>query len=227
MKTFDPNENPYADDLLRLSLAPPGRYSRMERLAMACIIASKLYRGLSDDFFVSSEDGCIFWRHRFLPNRIRLATLFEDDVESHGLLIDNVFRWTEFTIVLYVGSNGVIEIFNDAAGGSIPHDVMAAYKQIRAGEYVEAFDRPGAVPYRPDGEAASDYEGNRDAQVRRRDRDDYRNGNGRGGAGGGGSNGGNGNAGKIPGSGGVGELINHPVLLSVEQDMFDSIMEQV
>lgn len=44
MPKFDPNLNPYADDLIRLSAAPHSRYSAQERTTLARIIASKLYR---------------------------------------------------------------------------------------------------------------------------------------------------------------------------------------
>jgi hypothetical protein len=40
---FDPNTNPFADDLLRLGVAPASRFTAGERRIFARILAGKIY----------------------------------------------------------------------------------------------------------------------------------------------------------------------------------------
>lgn len=57
--------------------------------------------------------------------------------------------------------------------------------------------------------------------------DGGRGGRGGGGGGDGDDGGSSAGGGEVPGSGGIRELLNHPVLLSVDRGVFDSILEHV
>lgn len=221
IRKFDPDTNPYADDLLRLSLAPPGRYSDVERLALARIIASKLYKvTLVEPHY--TDWGFSTWASEIRDgNFVEIDVLFDSDLTKLALPFrsERYERIQNTLIVLSIGTNGVVELFNGAPDRSISERVWRAIKQMYANENGDISSQFDAVPRRSDDEAAGNYLGDGGASGH---------GNGAGGEGGGGGPGGGGDAPNgVPGSGGVGELINHPVLFTVERHIFDAILEQV
>lgn len=234
MRIFNPNTNPFADDLLRLRMAPSTRFSPRERRTFAKLVAGKLY-GLE-----LNGPGFTFpsWRamHGDLSDR-RLVVVnvhFDSDlqdVEKSSIIYDTSSK-LKF-IVLSVGDYGVVELFNGSWEPSMRGTILSAIKNIikNIGDEENVFitqESNGILP-RSDEEVRRDYlgEGPED-----RDRGAPGGGGGdggdqRGGGGGGrGPGGGGDGANEGSGTGGTGELLNHPVLFAVERNIFDAILAQ-
>jgi uncharacterized membrane protein YgcG len=220
MRTFNPDTNPYADDLMRLGLAPLERYSYEERYALARLIASKLYK-ISFKPPYHADAGFSSWHSDAHSGRtVEIGVIFNSDLEQHRLSRpEDLYGHDQLLIVLDIGKNGVVEVFNGVSDEGTFDQVRKAIASVRNGEYGGLADGPNATPPRTDSEVVDDYEGNREANRANR-------GGGRDG-GGGGSDGGGGALGNASGSGGTGELINHPILFAVEEDTFDAILERV
>lgn len=218
IRKFDPDTNPYADDLLRLSLVPPGRYTDVERHTLARIIASKLYKvSLVEPYY--TDWGFSTWVSEIHDrNFVEIDVLFDFDVMAFGTSFSSE-RYNGIKsalIVLSAGTHGVVELFNGVPDHSTIEHVWHAIEQMHAGEHGGTSNEFGAISHRSDDEVAGDYVGDTGAG---------RPGNGAGGGDGG--QGGGDVPNGIPGSGGVGELINHPVLFTIERRIFDAILEQV
>jgi uncharacterized membrane protein YgcG len=226
MRAFDPNKNPYADDLVRLALAPSTRYRTLERRALATIMATKLYR------LEAREHWPLRYSYHYIdstsdPLTVDIAVIFDSDrIQEIAKVIYHHYYFHDKLIVLSVGEKGVIEVFNGLTRDVDPKEIRAEVARLRESKTLEG-DREdgivikeGIVPVRSDSEVADDYRGKR-----RRDGSND-GGNGGGGGGGGGGDDGPGPDG-VPGSGGARELMNHPVLFAVESSVFDAIMEQV
>lgn len=224
--SFSPNKNPYADDLLRLSNAPKSRFTAQERHLSASVLASKLY-GLE---LASLRN---YWwpehNHLFVQaggQLVLVEVLFESEISELHLLelqyrVYSVDLWDAHVIVLKVGVSGVIELYNgkwdakrlmDSIGAHLQHSDAPAFT-----------DGPGldSIPPISDEEASTAYFGTTDVNG------GGVNGDGRQqGGGGGGFRGGDGdNGGQAPGSGGVLELLNHPVLFTVDEEALNAILE--
>lgn len=217
MRVFDPNTNPYADDLIRLALAPATRYLQHERRALAEIMAIKLYQVNTHDRW--PRDFPYLYIGRDLNwHEVGIKVIFEFERDVAMEVISRDFVRYEELVVLSVGAQGVVEVFNGRPEGFERKKIKAALSSLWDGHRIEKDRGEGIVPIRSDKEAADDYQG-------RRGRDGS-NGDGNGGDGGDGDGDGPGPGG-MPGSGGTRELINHPILFAVEPGVFDAIMEQV
>lgn len=217
-RTFNQNTNPYADDLVRLSLAPPERYSPAERQTLARIIASKLYE-LTLEAPFETDLGYSRWRSATVgTDHVEIHVVFESEpVPAQLYELTRHYFSSRPLIVLSVGQSGVVEVFNGMSDDSTIVHVKRAIETIHNGGDVETTDRVGMIRRRNDAEAAGNYQGRSDGA--------WSNGN-RGNLPPGGGGGGD-IPGDVPGSGGVGELIDHPVLFSVEEQIFDSILAEV
>ena len=218
-RVFDPNTNPYADDLWRLALAPPSRFSPRERKTMGHILAGKLY-------------GLVTWRQgrltynlanvQFRGKRMRevvaLVLLFDDELDYRTLesTAEAVARSNraDMVIVLNAGATGVVEIYYGSWGDAAFRSILEMPKHIRSLEDSARYETQRPLPHPGDAELRRAYLGH--------DR-------GGGGRGDGGGNDGvpPGGEGGSSGAGGVGELLNHPLLFSIERDHFDAILRQV
>lgn len=216
MRAFDPNKNPYADDLLRLAFAPSSRYRPNERRAMATIMAAKLYQ-------VETHNYTPRW-HPFLYHvattdlsEIGIIVVFDSDEIQELRYAIHFFPRCDKLIVLSVGKRGVIEVFNGPTSDDNLKIISAAVARLREKGKLDGETKEGVIPTRSDNEVADDYQGKRGYD------------GASGGGGGDGGDGGDNGPGpdRIPGSGGARELLNHPVLFAVEPDIFDAIMEQV
>jgi hypothetical protein len=224
MRGFDPNKNPYADDLVRLALTPSTRYRPIERRALATIMATKLYQ------LEAREHWPLRYSYQYIdptsdPHTVDIAVIFDSDrVREIAEVIHHPYYFHDKLIVLSVGEKGVIEVFNGLASDAHPKKIRAAVVRLRESKTLDGDTEDGMVteeaivPVRSDSEVADDYRGKR--------RRDGSNDGGDGGGGGGGGDDGPGPEG-VPGSGGARELMNHPVLFAVESSVFDAIMEQV
>ncbi|CAG9234833.1 hypothetical protein [Burkholderia vietnamiensis] len=224
LHSFDPDSNPYAADLLKLSRVPEARYTDAERRALARIIASKLYQvSLVEPYETDWRYGA--WVSESASGRfIDIDVLFDSEFSKL-----DPWRYRDIRkqlIVLSVGRHGVIELFN----GQTRHDVFELVKQAiaRIASDGESDERTNErrIPHRNDDKAAADYE--RGATVEsgidwNSDGAGGQNGGGRGGDGGGD------NPDGPPGSGrgGVKEVINHPVLFSAAPEILDAILRKI
>lgn len=233
--SFNPNKNPYADDLLRLSNAPKSRFTPRERYLSASLLAGKLY-GLE----LEPLHGINWWSqygHLFFQgnNRPVLAeVLFES--ESHTERLSELQYWASWAeryfgeshvLVLKAGHSGVSELHNGQWDASQSWDSIAAKFQLPDALGSSADPGSDSIPPRSDEEASSAYFGGDTAQSGAGgggDDDGLRRGGGDGGDGGfGRGNGGGGD--QAPGAGGVRELVNHPVLFTVDEDTLRAILE--
>ncbi|GEM_PF-6081049 len=223
-RVFDPNTNPYADDLLRLALAPPSRFSKQERRAMGSILAGKLYGlGISTRswYFLDHDEahflGSDVW------GIVAIVLIFDD--ENDEWTLERMLRRLGYRkaadqmIVLSVGAAGVIEIYNGPWITAVS-SIRNASNSIWNADDAPRYPTEGDIPAGSDAELSRDYLGQ------------DRGGGGEGDDGRGGDGGGNdgvppGGEGGSSGAGGVGELLNHPVLFSIERRHFDAILRQV
>jgi len=218
MRRFDPNKNPYADDLIRLTITPSTRYRPSERRALATIIASKLYH------VQEREHWPLRYSYRYIDPMsgsldIDIVVIFDsDEIEKIAYLMRR-YHIHDKLILLSIGENAVVEVFNGRASDVDPEKISAAVARLRENGTLDGNTGEGMVLVRSEDDLADDYRGKR-----RRDGSS-------GGEGGGGGDGGDDGDGPgpndIPGSGGARELMNHPVLFAVESNVFDAIMEQV
>lgn len=226
LRKFDPNKNPYADDLLRLYHAPSQRYTQTEKRVLARILASKLYQvQLTDQNYVDWHYGDWVIDDTKPGRKVDFDVLFDTDLKDieqtshlHGYTGDDHAPPHHSLIILAVGVHGVTELYNGKLGEHVVNALRHAAEQLADPEGSEnRSDRENeaAVPPRSDDEAAKLYAGTEQGG-----------GNRGGGDGNGANNGGNGPNGG-PGSGGVVEVLSHPVLFSVERDVFDAILEQI
>jgi hypothetical protein len=238
---FDPDRNPYADDLLRLALTPAGRFSSAERLVIARILAGKLYE-------VDHYRDAPFWfirSHRYLENgshrRVVIDVLFDEDFSDNRPVRRYLYgNRAAALVVVSVGKCGVVELYNAPMKDLTYERLLKSYDQAADPEYEPIAEGDGRVPVRADAAAASSYLGE-DAEEGGRPSADFRDGRDQGGGdntggggasgdgggtGGGGPRGGDGGAGDGAGAGGTGELLEHPVLFSIDRDMFNSLLDQ-
>lgn len=228
--SFNSNKNPYAGDLLRLSNVPRSRFTPQERNFSASLLASKLY-GLE-----LAPPLSYWWpehNHLLFQGSNRLVfveVLFE--TESHKARLSelqHLVLWAAsvlndvHVIVLKVGISGVSELYNGKWDAELSVDSIDA--QFQLSDAPALSDGPGSdsIPPRSDEEASSAYYGEAPA-------DNGAGGGGDGdglqqGGGGGGFRGGDeGSGGQAPGAGGVLELVNHPVLFTVDEEALDAIL---
>lgn len=221
---FDPNTNPFADDLLRLGMAPSSRYSPRERQIFARILAAKIYglRFRGDVYYPGD------WHWIRIDNdlhNVEIAVLFDSDFPTTA--ISTRFGGARDhlnLIVLTVGSKGVVEIFNGRWHAFAAEQMLREMDAMDSGEQATNEDADGRIPPRSDDELMRDYAGLGQNDP---DRGPPRDGGGDGG----GSDGGDGippggGDGGFPGAGGIRELLDHPVLLTVNEATFDEILEQ-
>ncbi|KKJ06796.1 hypothetical protein [Burkholderia gladioli] len=150
-------------------------------------------------------------------NFVEIDVLFDSDVMAFGTSLSSE-RYNGIKsalIVLSAGTKGVVELFNGVPNHSTIEHVWHAIEQMHADENGGTSNEFGAISHRSDDEVAGDYLGG------------GRRGNGAGGGDGGQGGGGGDVPNGVPGSGGVSELINHPVLFTIERHVFDAILEQV
>lgn len=239
---FDPNLNPYVDDLLRLYAAPQSRYTDNELRAMANVIAGKLYEVSDLDRFSMHWGPYALERYHAKSGSVGFEVLF-DTVRPRDLSIRRMrSRRNGRLIVLFVGRHGVVEIFNDFAHRLDIESIGQIARAIEAGQSIEIRRQPSAITLRNDSESVRDYDGGFSApraqsQLERSgtgggsQRGDSigtfgrRDGGGRGRDGGGGD--GDGEEMPASGRGGVGELMNHPVLFGIAPEDFASLLEEV
>ncbi|WP_144023113.1 hypothetical protein [Burkholderia sp. AU15512] len=224
LHSFDPDSNPYAEDLLQLSRAPQLRYSEAERRALARIVASKLYQiSLVEPYETD-------WRFGDWKNEIASESFLDIDVLFDSDLIElDPMRYRDIKsqlIVLSVGQNGVIELFNGKTNVDVFEWVQRAIQRIGDDKWSGERTDDGRIPHRSDEAATADYRGESAVE-----NGFDRNGGGTGGRNGGGR-GGNGDGDSPdgpPGSGrgGVAEVINHPVLFSADPEILDAILRQI
>lgn len=114
MHQFDPNENPYVDDLLRLLASGRGRFSRAQIRALAHVYISRLYGvdtgGFLEGVRTQSDE----------PVRCSVRVLLDGDVLS----IPQAVRWMELKqryesapdrtrlVVVHASTEGVTELFS-------------------------------------------------------------------------------------------------------------------
>lgn len=220
-RVFDPNTNPYADDLLRLGLAPLSRFSAEERRAIGYVLAGKLY-GLESWRFrlVYPILPGVRFRSPYSKDVIAMALLF--DRERVGYDLDVIERrlarpyHADTLIALNVGATGLAEIYNGPWMPDAIGRIRSALERNWRGwdEGVSTFEE--VIPALSDEALRSNYLGRGDGAM----------------GGGGGEGGGNdgvppGGDDNMPGAGGTGELLNHPVLFSIDRAALDAILEQV
>lgn len=229
--SFNPKKNPYSADLLRLSRAPESRFTGQERHVSACLLVGKLY-GLE---LASSR--ILYWRTDYVPlifvgkNKIVLtAVVFES--ESLDERLKELDYWTHLVepinggahvLVLKVGESGVRELHNGEWHHS--RSSLSIRKQFQSTNALGSSADPEAdsIPPRSDEEASIAYFGN-DSDQRGAGGGGNGDGSRRGGGGGGGFGDGGGGD-QEPSDGGVRELLNHPVLFSVEAETLRAILE--
>lgn len=232
--SFDPNKNPYADDLLRLSRVPKSRFTTRERHLSACMLAGKLYGlevGLESRFYWLAYE--FDWRENgpllFTANnrRVWVEVIFESAPPDRRLrdleYFENLIARDGLegqVLVLNVGTNGVRELHNGKWKKSWSLDIIAARLLLPNGRGSLDDQDSDSIPPMSDEEASSAYFGSGD------------NGDGgglrRGGGGGGGGNGGGEDGGRgdqTPGAGGVRELLNHPVLFTGDEKTLRTILD--
>lgn len=243
---FDPDRNPYADDLLRLALTPAGRFSSSERLVIARVLAGKLYE--VDHY--RSAPFMVVGSHRYLENgsrrRVVIDVLFDDDF-SDGRPLRRYLHGNKAAalVIVSVGKYGVVELYNASLRDLTYERIRKSYDQAADPEYEPTAEGDGRVLVRADDIAASSYLGE-DAEEDGRSSTSLRGGRDRGAGdstGGGGASGGGdgpggdgpggggpgddeGGAGDGAGAGGTGELLEHPVLFSIDRDIFNSLLDQ-
>ena len=237
MRTFDPNTNPYADDLLRLRFAPLQRYTHIERIALGRVIAAKLY-DLVPDFYFSFTRRPL-WRNLADDNPVELHLVFDDAVNA-SKLYQRLQRYDGLPllqlIILVAGHGGVVEVFNGLRHDLSPEYLAIALDAMRGTGVRNLPEQEDAVQARDDRDAASDYAGapRQEGRARGDVGDGRRNGGGGGadrndrGNGGGGDGGGDDGDGPrgTSGSGGVSELVNHPVLFTVDRQVYNAILDE-
>jgi hypothetical protein len=220
MRVFDPNTNPYADDLLRLALAPATRYLPHERRVLADTVAAKLYQVKTRDYWPRGYPYIYIDKH--LGRRaVGITVVFEFEKDLEIDVDYQYFNRYDELVLLSVGVQGVVEVYNGPGKAFEPQKIEAALYSLWNGHCIDEDLGEGTVPIRSDNEIAGDYQG-------RKGRDGA-NGGGNGRDGGdGGDDGGDGPGPEgIPGGGGARELMNHPILFAVESDVFDAIMREV
>lgn len=228
---FDPNVNPYADELLRLSLAPEQRFSAGERHLMAAIIGAKLYdlgpHALHTRFhaFVHPRGHVV----RLMPRdnqdwrRVVLRIVFGD--EDWNYYADSIAIDEGSTlIILYVGNQGVIELFNGFANDATLQALKQRMEQLQSREEHRDEENEGRIPALHDDEARRRWLGLFDGSPPDGAPPGH-DGNGDGGDGDIPGAGGSDGTGGPGGAGGTRELVHHPVLFSIDSAAFDAILE--
>lgn len=225
---FDPNVNPYADELLRLSLAPERRFNAPERHLMAAIIGAKLYdlepHALHARFyaFIYPHAHIIRFASGKADDRhdIAMHVMFESD-DMQAPYPDSFVRDEGSTlIVLHVGDHGVIELFNGFMDDNTATVFAQRVARLKSGQELREERHEGSMPPLDDEEARRRWLG-----LPPVDGPPGNDGNGGGGDGNVPGAGGDG-PGDTPGAGGTRELVHHPVLFSVDSDAIDAILEQ-
>jgi len=224
LHSFDPDSNPYAEDLLKISRVPETRYTNAERRALARIVASKLYQvSLIEPYETDWRYGA--WVSQVAPGPfIDIDVLFDSDL---GKLDPERYRdIRKQLIVLSVGRHGVIELFNGQMRDDVFELVQQAIARIARDGRSDERTNDRRILHRNDDMAADEY--GSDSTV---DTGIEPNGGGAGrqnGGGRGGDGDGNGPDGP-PGSGrsGVAEVINHRVLFSAAPEILDAILSQI
>ncbi len=224
-RVFDPNTNPYADDLLRLALAPKSRFSPRERRIMGHILAGKLYglRPLGRDWHFPYR-GVMYFREGTRGRDVAIALYFYD--ENEGWYLEMMAERVAYMdaavqmIIIGVGSSRVIELYNGPMGPAASSSIRNLSNHLPQEDDAPRAQTEGGFHPRSDAALTRDYLGH------------DRGGGGEDGGGRGGDGGGNdgvppGGEGGSSGAGGVGELLNHPVLFSIERRHFDAILRQV
>jgi len=230
---FNPNTNPYADEILRLVHVPKSRFTTLEKMTSAAIHGAKLY-GLE-----IWEQPRMFWRwpHGNLftiphgsNSPVWVEVLFETEkYEVTERLRDLKTIWSDWLgdeferiqlIALKAGNNGLIELYNGQWWG---HDSLALIASRFAQDTVSDLEQSSSdpIPLRTDEESSAAYFGRSSIQGGGGGRD----GGFGGGGGDGGSGGGDGPQGQAPGAGGVREMLNHPVLFSADKETLRAILE--
>ena len=227
-QAFNPNTNPYVDDLLRLNMIPSTRFTLQERRLSAVMLAGKLY-GLENR---RRWDGFYFFN---VQKKLRVAIDVVFETELPDLLetrryFDRFegYRLKTHLILLRVGASGVSELFNDKFGSTTRETILRAVRQPeRAAAILEAGS--DAIPARPDEAVSREYFGQGPNEPNRSGGRMGGSGEGRGrdgGGGGGGPTGGDGGNSEGSGAGGTRELLNHPVLFSVDHETLAAILDQ-
>ncbi|PIG00359.1 hypothetical protein CLU84_3336 [Comamonas sp. 26] len=206
------------------------RFTPQERHLSATLLASKLY-GLEFAHLRNywwPEHGPLFAQRN--NQLVLVEVLFESEFDKarlselrHRLFFAEEF-WNSHLIVLKVGISGISELYNGKLDTTRLREFIDA--QLQLTDAPARSDGPGqdAIPPRSDEEASSAYFGDAAANNGAGgggDGDGFR----QGGGGGGFRGGEGGNGGQAPGAGGVRELINHPVLFTVDEEALRAILE--
>lgn len=225
---FDHHTNPYAYDLVRLGSAPPGRYSHEERQTLGRIMASKLYHlNLNEPFYVDRFHSSWESDNQLYDHSVEIEVIFEDDTVRDSAFASEMFRHREVPwIIVGVGKRGVVELFNGVLDVRNKERIIDAIENGSASKGADDSANGLSVVPRRDADCAAIYRGERNGG-----NDGDGGGNGRSGSNGGFDgdppDGPGGPDGPGDGSGGVGEVMNHPVLFSVERDVFDAILMEI
>jgi hypothetical protein len=162
MRTFDPNKNPYADDLLSLRFALGQRYTPLEQVALGRVIAAKLYE-------LAPGYGRRFWGRQLWRNLgdggtvVELHVVFNDAIKA-GRLYRRLRRYRSWLdrqlIVLIVGNYGVVEVFNGSLRELDRESLAMALDAMRGTGDAYSSGREDAVRPRSDDNTVGDYLGN-------------------------------------------------------------------
>jgi len=220
IQRFNPNTNPYVEDLLGLEALPNSRFSQNERRLIGAIIVGKIY-GLTL-VPINFYDGYSRMLHRSGNNDqiVNVIVLFGSDRDKwkHQLFYRNRSLENRVLIVLGVTEDRAVELYNGRWEHRPYPDLFAAITEIYDGRREPPIDDKYRIAALSDEEAQQNYSGNGGGN-------DRRDGGGDGGGGGNNAGGDDGNAGGS-GAGGITEVLTHPVLFSVDRTVFDNILAQ-
>lgn len=235
MARFNPNTNPYADEILRLVHIPKSRFTTLEKMTSAAVLGAKLY-GLE-----ILEQPRIFWRwpHGSLftiphgsNSPVWVEVLFETEKHEVPERLRDLEMWADWLedrggrphlIALKAGNDGLIELYNGLwQRGESWKLITSRLEQDTVSDFEQSSSEP--IPRRTDEESSAAYFGRSSIQGGGGGRDGGFGGGG-GGGGDGGSDGGDGPQGQTPGAGGVREMLNHPVLFSADKETLRAILE--
>lgn len=244
-RKFNPRTNPYAHELMRLRDAPPSRYSPEERYILGQSLAGKLY-GVQRHWRFRWPYLAYFRIPRAIPGNsgsfsrqlVLFDVVFDNDSQAEPEVRTAYRHWLDrwqspddaIVVVLAIREDGVVEASNGI------QERLSEWSDVLRAVEKAGIDRPeteaqDGVPALSDADAAEAYFGpgrSDSPPPTGRDPNGGRDDGGRDGGGRGSGPGGDGGAGDGGGSGagGARELVNHPVLFSVDADVLRAILEQ-